>query len=100
MVNKKRLIKLTRHLIGINSENPPGGEKRIADFLRRYLQGLGIRAKIYEFKKGRSNLVAYLPCAGRKKSLLITPHLDTVPAGKSWSLDPFSARIKKGRIYG
>ncbi|MDI6606524.1 MAG: M20 family metallopeptidase [Candidatus Omnitrophota bacterium] len=100
MVNKKRLIKLTRQLIRINSENPPGDEKRIAEFLRRYLQGLGLRVKIYEFKKGRSNLVANFPCAGRKKSLLLTPHLDTVPAGKSWSLDPFSARIKRGRIYG
>jgi hypothetical protein len=29
MVNKKRLIKLTRHLIGINSENPPGGEEAL-----------------------------------------------------------------------
>ncbi|MFH0936009.1 MAG: M20 family metallopeptidase [Candidatus Omnitrophota bacterium] len=100
MINKRRLIKLTRQLIRINSENPPGNEKRIARFLRGYLQGLGLRAKIYEFKKGRSNLVATLAAAGRKKSLLVTPHLDTVPAGRNWSLDPFSATIKKSRIYG
>lgn len=100
MINKKRLIKLARQLIRINSENPPGYEKEIARFLRGYLQGLGLRAKIYEFKKGRSNLVANLASTGRKKSLLITPHLDTVPAGRNWSLDPFSATVKKSRIYG
>ncbi|MBU1869382.1 MAG: M20/M25/M40 family metallo-hydrolase, partial [Candidatus Omnitrophica bacterium] len=33
-------------------------------------------------------------------SLLITPHLDTVPAGKSWTIDPFAGKVIKGRLYG
>ncbi|MFH0762273.1 MAG: M20 family metallopeptidase [Candidatus Omnitrophota bacterium] len=100
MINKKRLIRLTRKLVRINSENPPGSEKKIAEFLKRYLQNLGIRVKIYEFKKGRSNLLAYLNCPGGKKSLLVTPHLDTVPAGRNWSVGSFSAAVKGDRIYG
>lgn len=100
MINKKRLIKLTQQLIRINSENPPGREKEIAQFLQAYLRRLGLEAKIYEFKKGRANLVAAISAAGRGKTLLITPHLDTVPAGKSWSRNPFGAAVKKNRIYG
>lgn len=100
MINKKRLIKLTRSLIRINSENPPGNEARIAVFVKNYLENLGLRPKIYEFKKKRSNVVAVLKGKNTKRSLLITPHLDTVPAGKNWHFGPFTGRIYQGKIYG
>jgi succinyl-diaminopimelate desuccinylase len=100
MVNKKRLIGLTQNLIKINSENPPGDESRIAAFVKKYLQDLGLEVKIYEFKKKRCNVVATVNGKHKKHSLLITPHLDTVPAGKNWKVNPFSGKIYKGRIYG
>jgi len=100
MINKVRLIKLTRKLIQINSENPPGDERPIANFVQGYLKKLGLRVRIYEFENKRSNLVAYLERPGNIHSLLITPHLDTVPAGKNWKVNPFAAKIINGRIYG
>ncbi|PIP20000.1 MAG: hypothetical protein COX40_07100 [Candidatus Omnitrophica bacterium CG23_combo_of_CG06-09_8_20_14_all_40_11] len=100
MVNKKRLIKLTQKLIRINSENPPGDEFKIAGFVKNYLNKLGLKTKIYEFKKRRSNVVALLEGRDKKRSLLITPHLDTVPAGESWHFNPFLGKIRAGRIYG
>jgi len=122
MVNKKRLINLTQRLIKINSENPPGNEFQIACFVRDYLKKLGPKTRIYEFsrqatlasaragsrlltyslagKNKRSNVVAYLEGKDNNRSLLITPHLDTVPAGQNWSINPFSGKIKKNRIYG
>lgn len=100
MVNKKRLIKLTQKLIQINSENPPGDESKIARFVKNYLDKSGLKTKIYEFKKRRSNVLAVLRGKNQKKSLLISPHLDTVPAGKNWRFEPFSGRIYKGKIYG
>lgn len=100
MINKKRLIKLTQRLIGINSENPPGDESAIAAFVQRYLDKLGLQTKIYEHKKKRSNVLAYLAGKSKKYSLLITPHLDTVPAGGSWNFNPFKATVREGRIYG
>ena len=100
MVNKKRLIELTRKLIKIKSENPPGDEYCIAGFVKEYLEDLGVDARIYEFKKRRSNVVATLEGKDKSHALLITPHLDTVPAGKNWKTDPFAGVIKRGRIYG
>jgi succinyl-diaminopimelate desuccinylase len=100
MANKKRLIGLIRRLISINSENPPGDESEIAGFIKDYLARLRIRAKIYEFKKNRPNVIAVLGKENGKRSLLITPHLDTVPAGKSWKKNPFSGSIRGNRIYG
>ncbi|MBI5144872.1 MAG: M20 family metallopeptidase [Candidatus Omnitrophica bacterium] len=100
MVNRKRLIKLTQKLISIDSQNPPGDEAKIARFIVGYLKELKLQPKIYEFKKRRSNVVLVLAGRNKKNSLLITPHLDTVPAGKSWSFSPFAARIFRERIYG
>lgn len=100
MINKKRLIKLTQKLIRIDSENPPGNEVGIARFVRGYLCDLGLKPKILEFKKGRPNVFVVLPGRDKKHSLLITPHLDTVPAGKNWSFPAFSAKIYQGKIYG
>lgn len=100
MVNKNRLIRLMRQLIRINSQNPPGDESRIAGFVKKYLNNMGINAKSYEFRAKRTNIVAVLKGKERGCSLLISPHLDTVPAGKNWKVNPFSGRISKGRIYG
>jgi len=100
MINKKRLLRLTQKLIRINSENPPGDEFRIAAFVKRYLDRLGLETKIYEFKKRRSNVVACLAGKNKRYSLLITPHLDTVPAGTSWHFDPFAGRVGEGKLYG
>lgn len=100
MINKRRLIRLTRRLIQIDSQNPPGDEREIAGFIKGYLAGFGLKARIYQFKKNRANLVAVIPGAKRKKSLLITPHSDTVPRGNNWHFPPFAARVSGGRIYG
>ena len=100
MINKKRLIRLTQQLIRIDSQNPPGDEFLIARFVKKYLGKLGVKTKIYEFKKKRSNIVACFEGKHKKRSLLITPHLDTVPGGKSWHYNPFLAKINNGRIYG
>ncbi|HTY45269.1 MAG TPA: M20 family metallopeptidase [Patescibacteria group bacterium] len=100
MVNKKRLIALTQKLIGIDSQNPPGNETHIAEFVRAYLAKIGLKARLYEFQKGRANVVAVLEGAQRKKSLLVTPHLDTVPAGTSWHYPPLAGTVASGRLYG
>ncbi|MFA5116453.1 MAG: M20 family metallopeptidase [Candidatus Omnitrophota bacterium] len=100
MVRPERLIKLTRKLIKINSENPPGNEREIAVFVRDHLRRLGVAVKTYEFKESRTNVIGLIKGVKAKKELLISPHLDTVPAGKNWHLAPFSGTIKNGRIYG
>jgi acetylornithine deacetylase/succinyl-diaminopimelate desuccinylase family protein len=100
MVNKKRLTALIKRLIRINSENPPGNEKAIALWVGGYLKRLGLKVKCVEFAKGRPNVIAVLKGKDSKKSILLSPHLDTVPAGKGWGFDPFGGVVRNGRIYG
>lgn len=100
MINKQRLIELTQKLIRIDSQNPPGNEAAIALFLKSYLSRLGLKPKIYTFEKQRSNLVAGLAGKNKKYSLLLSPHLDTVPKGAGWQVNPFAGKIHQGKIYG
>ena len=101
MINKKRLIRLSQRLIRLDSQNPPGNELAIAVFVKKYLSALGLETNTFEFKKNRLNVVAVVKGRNNKRqSLLITPHLDTVPSGQKWRFNPFSGKIYKGRIYG
>jgi acetylornithine deacetylase/succinyl-diaminopimelate desuccinylase family protein len=101
MIDGKYLVKLTQKLISIPSENPGGNELRIARFVKNFLENLGLKPKIYEFKKNRSNVVVTLKGKYKDYSLLVSPHLDTVPAGSNWRVcSPFEAVIRNGRIYG
>ena len=100
MVNRDRLIALLRKLISIDSSNPTGDEYEIASFVKEYFVRLGLNVKIIEFKKRRSNVIAVLKGLNSTKSLLVTPHLDTVPAGRGWAHDPFKGRIAGGKIFG
>ena len=99
MINRARLIHLAQKLIQIDSQNPPGDEHKIGLFVINYLKKLGISSRAVEFKKSRTNVIAAIG-SRNKKSLLITQHLDTVPAGRSWTMPALAAKIKQGRIYG
>ena len=59
MINKKRLIALTQKVLSIDSQNPPGNEKKIAQFVKKEMIGLGLRVKTATFKENRPNA----PCA-------------------------------------
>ncbi len=103
MINNKRLINLTKNLLCINSENPPGNEARIAKFVAGFLTKYGYKPKIFSFSPDRDNVIAILrgKSKGRdNKPLLVTPHLDTVPAGLGWKHAPFKGEIYGGKIYG
>ncbi len=99
-IREEQLITLTRNLVKIDSSNPPGKEKEIALFIKAYLKNLRVSAKLYEFRKNRPNVVCRIASRNSKKSLLITPHIDTVPPTGIWRFPPFSGALQKGRIYG
>ncbi len=97
---RKEVISLTQKLIRINSQNPPGNEKRIAHFIKDYLKDLGLSCELYEFKKDRTNVLVRLTSKKKKKTILFTPHLDTVPVTGKWRYPPLGGVIVDGRIYG
>ncbi|MDP3143078.1 MAG: ArgE/DapE family deacylase [Candidatus Omnitrophota bacterium] len=100
MINKDRLVRLTQAIIRINSENPPGNEYQLAQLVKRKLRSYGFQVKSIEFAKRRPNIIGVLKGKSRKGAVLFSPHLDTVPAGGGWKINPFSGRIINGKIFG
>jgi len=98
-------ISICQTLIRIPSVNygdGKGDEAAVAAKVVELLGEVGIDSKIYESAPGRCNVVAFIQGedSGRP-GLVVHGHLDVVPADASdWSVDPFSAVIKDGMIWG
>jgi acetylornithine deacetylase/succinyl-diaminopimelate desuccinylase-like protein len=94
-------VKLLGDLVKIDTSNPPGNETRAAEYIKGVLAAEGIPAQIFESAPGRGNVVARLKGTGKKKPLLLMGHLDVVGVERDkWTMDPFSATIKDGYLYG
>lgn len=104
MIRKDRLLAQTLKVLSFNSENPPGREKALADYILRDMKQLGLDVKTYTYAKNRPNIIATLKGSlprekARSNALLLTPHFDTVPIGGGWSKKPLG-EIKGNKIYG
>jgi len=101
-IRKRQLLELTRRLIQIPAENPPGNEKRIALFLKPILSKMGFRVKTVLSPKGRWNIIAERSWGKGGRRLIFNGHLDVVPAGDSsqWQYPPYQGKLAKGKIYG
>jgi acetylornithine deacetylase/succinyl-diaminopimelate desuccinylase-like protein len=92
-------------LVRINTTNPPGNETRVAEYLKRVAVANGISGELLGDKPTRLSFVARLPATARgadnARPMLLIAHSDVVPADRSqWTVDPFSAELREGYIYG
>ena len=77
----------------VNIPSLSGKEEKIAKKVVEYLQKFGYQPKIDEYY----NVTAEI---GYGKTVLLNAHLDTVPPKGKWEINPYSAKIKDGKIYG
>jgi acetylornithine deacetylase/succinyl-diaminopimelate desuccinylase family protein len=92
-------LDLLRALIRVPSENPPGEEEAIARTLVSYFEDNGVPVRLREVRPGRPNVVAEVG-SGDGSTLVFNGHLDTVPVGEGWTVDPFAGEVRDGRVYG
>ena len=98
-------IRICRELIQIPSVNygdGKGDEKDVAEYVVKQLSEVGIESKIYESAPGRCNVIARIKGSNPDRpGLVVHGHIDVVPANAAdWSVDPFSAELKDGYIWG
>ncbi|WHH61267.1 M20/M25/M40 family metallo-hydrolase [Petroclostridium sp. X23] len=88
-----------RELIEIPSVS--GNEGTIGNYIFESLQSFGVDSIIRQHVgPGRFNVVATLKGSKPGPRILLTGHMDTVPAGEGWDTDPFEAVVKDDRMYG
>ncbi len=103
-IDTSELVGLTRELIRIPSVYQPvtgQGEEKVARFVGRKLDEMGLDVKIEEVAPGRPNVMAALN-GDEGRTILLEAHTDVVTEGDSaeWTYPPFAAEIVGNRIYG
>ena len=109
---EENALGLLRELIRKDTQNfqEDGTETEAVELLRARFDEAGVPYKVLEPKPGRGNIVARVSGDGTSGmgALLLSAHLDTVPAPKEswaeegWKHDPFGAEIDEtdGCLYG
>jgi len=99
--NFNEILQTASKMIKIPSRNPPGEEKRCAEYIYSKLKELGYETYfVNEPFIDRPQVVALLK-GKSSDTILLNGHIDTVPEGdaNSWIMDPFSGEIKDGFLY-
>lgn len=97
-------IALLQELIRIPSPNPPGDTTAIAAYIADVMRNAGchVTTPAPDAKPEAINVIATI--GQGEPVIMLHAHIDTVPiadteAGK-WSVDPYKAIIKDGKLYG
>jgi len=96
---KTETLQHYRDLVQIDTR--AGNETKAVEYLRRVLEGEGIPTQTFAQDPARANLVARIKGNGSKRPLLILAHTDVVGVQREkWPVDPFSAALKDGYVWG
>ncbi len=105
------LVEMLRRMIRIDTSIPPGENyPKFHDLVEPEFRKFGCRTQrvvvpedkermaLKKLSGSRENLVASLK--NDKRKLSVYAHIDVVPAGPSWTRDPFGGEVEEGRLYG
>src|SRR4051794_27911327 len=102
------IVQLTADLVRIPTVNPPGREyDACAHFLGGFLQRRAFDIE-YVAAEGRPEHTVQYPrvnVIGTRRGgpgpvVHLNGHIDVVPAGDGWTVDPFGGLVRDGKIYG
>jgi succinyl-diaminopimelate desuccinylase len=105
-VDDEGVVELTRELVRARSVHDPSrgaGEAIAAAVVERQMRDWGWPVTVVEVAPGRPNVVAVVEGGGGPgPTLMFEGHSDVVTEGDlgSWSVDPFGAELRDGRIWG
>src|SRR5260370_27256762 len=103
------IVDLTRDLVRIPTVNPPGDHyDACAHFLGDRLSAFGFDIDYvtadgrpeHTIAHPRVNVVGARRGASAGPVVHLNGHIDVVPAGDGWTVDPFAGVVRDGRIFG
>lgn len=94
-------VRWLREYLQIDTTNPPGNEDEAARWLAEKLREEGIEPRLLTDPSGRTSLYArWSSPRDPGRALVLMHHVDVVPAGEPWQVEPFSGRPHDGAIWG
>ncbi len=98
------LVALLQELVRIPSPNPPGDTRDIAGYVAAWLREAGAAARVVS-PQAKPQAASVVATVGQGQPvIMLHAHIDTVPVAPDeahhWSVDPYAAVIKDGRLYG
>lgn len=103
------LVSLAQSLVRVPTINPPGENyAECAELLGTRLAQCGFSVEYYraEGAPGDSDLYPRINVVARREGPAPGPcvhfnsHIDVVPVGDNWTLDPFAGELRDGKLYG
>lgn len=88
-------VSLTQAFVRIPSLS--GQEQGMADFVRQVMRELGFDQVTVDEK---GSVLGFVGPTQAPLALLFDAHMDVVPIAGTWTVEPFGAEIKDGRMYG
>ncbi|MFQ5996787.1 MAG: M20 family metallopeptidase [Dehalococcoidales bacterium] len=101
--NKEEIIRLTQKLVRVPSYSGDAQSlSQIAQIISEEMKRTGFSVELIEAEKGLPNVVGTFRGSADAPCILFNGHTDVVPAqgGGDWIVEPFSAELKEGRLYG
>ncbi|KKK36906.1 succinyl-diaminopimelate desuccinylase [Mesobacillus campisalis] len=101
-IDEKEAVQFLQSLIQVNSVNPPGNEKVVAEVIQAFLNSTNLQVELDDLGDNRANLFVTYPNEESDDPYLVySGHFDTVPTGKvKWEHDPFSGKVVANKVYG
>jgi len=103
------MVELTQDLVRFPTINPPGeAYVPCAEFVGRWLISRGFQVEYIRAtdtpgdsdKYPRTNVIGRLEGKRPGPTVHFNSHIDVVEPGNGWTVDPFAAIVKDGRIIG
>jgi succinyl-diaminopimelate desuccinylase len=95
----ERVADIASRLLAVDTSNPPGDTRALADHVEAFLDDLGLATERVAVDPLKPNVLATLP-GDRDRTLLFDGHMDTVPFdADEWRHDPLGER-DGDRLYG
>lgn len=104
-IDTDALVEFTRELVRIPSVYDPArglDEQPAADLVEARMRAFGWSPRVDVVADGRPNVIATIDGDRPGRTLLFEGHTDVVTEGDegAWTVDPFGAELRDGRIYG
>lgn len=99
-ITEQEAVAVLQALVRAPTVNPPGETTAAVREIARRLDEARVAYQVLSKRPGVDNLVAYLEGRRSGAVLVLNGHLDVVPPGKDWTVDPFAATVRDGKLYG